>query len=276
MIARSPFKTLVSSILLTATLAGSAGAHAVDILLQSTTSTTNSGLYEAILPAFTAQTGITVHVVSVGTGQAIKNAKNGDGDVLLVHAKSAEEEFVQAGYGVERFDVMYNDFVIVGPKSDVVGIAGMDDAAAAMVKIAEAGAIFVSRGDDSGTHKKEVSLWRTTAVNPAPSSGTWYRETGQGMGSTLNIAVGMDGYTLTDRGTWLSFKNRRVHKILVEGDAKLFNQYGVTLVNPERHQNVDAVAGQALIDWLLSDAGQTAIAGHKIQGQQLFYPNARK
>jgi len=249
---------------------------AVEIVLQSTTSTANSGLYEAILPSFTAHSGITVHVVSVGTGQAIKNAKNGDGDVLLVHAKAAEEAFVDSGYGVERFDVMYNDFVIVGPTSDPAGIAGMDDATSALGLIAQAGAVFLSRGDDSGTHQKEVSLWEASTVDPTPKSGTWYRETGQGMGSTLNIAIGMGGYSLTDRGTWISFNNRGNHKVLVEGDVELFNQYGVILVNPKRHQNVEAEAGQAFIDWLLSDQGQTAIANHKINGQQLFYPNARK
>jgi tungstate transport system substrate-binding protein len=263
-------------LLLSLTLVVSTTTSAVEIVLQSTTSTANSGLYEAILPAFTADTGITVHVVSVGTGQAIKNAKNGDGDVLLVHAKAAEEAFVDSGYGVERFDVMYNDFVIVGPTSDPAGIAGMDDATSALGLIAQAGAVFLSRGDDSGTHQKEVSLWEASTVDPTPKSGTWYRETGQGMGSTLNIAIGMGGYSLTDRGTWISFNNRGNHKVLVEGDVELFNQYGVILVNPKRHQNVEAEAGQAFIDWLLRDQGQTAIANHKINGQQLFYPNARK
>ena len=263
-------------LLLSLTLVVSTTTSAVEIVLQSTTSTANSGLYEAILPAFTAHTGITVHVVSVGTGQAIKNAKNGDGDVLLVHAKAAEEAFVDSGYGVERFDVMYNDFVIVGPTSDPAGIAGMDDATSALGLIAQAGAVFLSRGDDSGTHQKEVSLWEASTVDPTPKSGTWYRETGQGMGSTLNIAIGMGGYSLTDRGTWISFNNRGNHKVLVEGDVELFNQYGVILVNPKLHQNVEAEAGQAFIDWLLSDQGKTAIANHKINGQQLFYPNARK
>jgi len=262
---------LVSMLLVTPALAGDRS-----ILLQSTTSTANSGLYDVILPMFTDRTGIRVNVVAVGTGQAIRNAQNGDGDVLLVHAKSAEEEFVAAGYGVERFDVMYNDFIIVGPPGDPARIAGSKDAAAAMKAIAAGRAIFASRGDNSGTHKKEISLWKQAGVDPAAASGTWYRETGSGMGATLNVAVGMGAYALTDRATWISFGNKRDHKIVVEGDRSLFNQYGVILVNPARHPNVKRAEGQAFIDWILGADGQKAIAGYRLDGQQLFFPNARR
>jgi tungstate transport system substrate-binding protein len=257
-------------------LAAGSGAAEKSILLQSTTSTANSGLYDYILPMFTAKTGIRVHVVAVGTGQAIKNAQNGDGDVLLVHAKPAEEKFVAEGYGVERFDVMYNDFIIVGPPSDPAGIAGTQGAAAALKKIAASEALFVSRGDNSGTHKKELSLWKTAGVDPSAASGTWYRETGSGMGATLNAAVGMGAYTLTDRGTWISFKNKADYQVAVEGDDALFNQYGVILVNPKKHPNVKAEEGQAFIDWILSDEGQAAIASYQLDGQQLFFPNATR
>ncbi|MCB1785918.1 MAG: substrate-binding domain-containing protein [Gammaproteobacteria bacterium] len=253
-------------------------ARAADksILLQSTTSTANSGLYDYILPMFTDKTGIRVNVVAVGTGQAIKNAQNGDGDVLLVHAKPAEEKFVAEGYGVERFDVMYNDFIIVGPPSDPAGVAGTQDAVAALKKIADGQAIFASRGDNSGTNKKEIALWKETGVDPKTGSGAWYRETGSGMGATLNAAVGMGAYTLTDRGTWISFKNKGDYQIAVEGDENLFNQYGVILVNPAKHPNVKQAEGQAFIDWILSDAGQNAIASYKLDGQQLFFPNAKR
>ena len=244
------------------------------IILQSTTSTANSGLYEAILPAFSASSGIKVRVVAVGTGQAIRNARNGDGDVLLVHAKSAEEAFVKEGFGVRRYDVMYNDFVIVGPPSDPARIAGLTNASAALAQIAAARAPFASRGDNSGTHKKELSLWRKSGVDALGASGSWYRETGSGMGATLNVAVGMSAYTLTDRGTWISFKNKADFKIAVEGGDTLFNQYGVVLVNPARHKRIKAQAGQAFIDWLLSATGQAAIASYRLNGQQLFFPNA--
>jgi tungstate transport system substrate-binding protein len=252
-----------------------ASAQEKSIIVQSTTSTANSGLYDAILPRFTEKTGIRVDVVAVGTGQAIKNAQNGDGDVLLVHAKPAEEQFVAEGYGVERFDVMYNDFIIVGPPEDPAGIAGMKDSEAALARIAESKASFASRGDNSGTHKKEMELWAGAAVDPTQASGTWYRETGSGMGATLNTAVGMGAYTLTDRATWISFKNKGDYTILVEGDPELFNQYGVILVNPEKYPNVQAVEGQTFIDWILSDEGQAAIAAYTLDGQQLFFPNAK-
>ena len=245
------------------------------IIVQSTTSTQNSGLFDHILPKFTDKTGIEVRVVAVGTGQALKNARNGDGDVVLVHSKPDEEKFVAEGWGVKRQDVMYNDFVIVGPKSDPAGVAGLKDADQALEKIAEAKAPFASRGDNSGTHKAELRLWAKTDVDPGESSGDWYLETGSGMGATLNTAVGKHAYTLTDRGTWLSFANKDDFEVLVEGDPKLFNQYGVILVNPEKHPRVKAEKGQAFVDWLTGSEGQRAIASYKIDGQQLFFPNAR-
>lgn len=267
--------------LFTLTLAAGAfastAAFAADdaIILQSTTSTANSGLYDHILPKFTDKTGIQVNVVAVGTGQAIRNARNGDGDVLLVHARPAEEKFVEDGYGVARFDVMYNDFIIVGPPSDPAGIAGGADATAALAKIAQAKAPFASRADDSGTHKKEMALWADAGIDPTVASGGWYRETGSGMGATLNAAVGMNAYSMTDRGTWISFGNKGEFRILVEGDDALFNQYGIILVDPEKHPRVNAAAGRTFIDWILGDEGQEAIAGYRLDGQQLFFPNAK-
>ncbi|MEM9358684.1 MAG: substrate-binding domain-containing protein [Pseudomonadota bacterium] len=252
-------------------------AHANDrsIILQSTTSTANSGLYRSILPKFKAKTGITVRVVAVGTGQALRNGRAGDGDVLLVHAKSAEEKFVASGYGVRRFDLMYNDFVIVGPATDPAGIRNSKSATDALAMIASTKALFASRGDNSGTHKKEQKLWAAANIDPAPSSGQWYRETGSGMGVTLNIAVGMRAYAMTDRGTWISFKNKQNFEVLLEGDKALFNQYGIILINPARHKNVNARDGQAFIDWILSSEGQSAIASYKLGGKQLFFPNAK-
>jgi tungstate transport system substrate-binding protein len=251
-------------------------AQQTSILVQSTTSTQNTGLYEYLLPKFTAKTGIGVNVVAVGTGQAIKNAMNGDGDVLLVHDKPAEEKFVAEGYGVERFDLMYNDFIVVGPANDPAGITGMKDTNAALKKLADRRTLFASRGDNSGTHSKELALWKAAGVDPVAASGTWYRETGSGMGATLNTAVGMGAYALTDRGTWISFKNKGDYRIVIEGDPELFNQYGVILVNPAKFPNVKAKQGQAFVDWLLSAEGQAAIAGFTIEGQQLFFPNASK
>jgi len=245
------------------------------IIVQSTTSTQNSGLFDHILPKFTEKTGIDVRVVAVGTGQALKNGRNGDGDVVLVHSKPDEEKFVAEGWGVKRHDVMYNDFVIVGPASDPAGIAGLKDADQALAKIAEAEAPFASRGDDSGTHKAERDLWEQAGVDPTKGSGDWYLETGSGMGATLNTAVGKHAYTLADRGTWLSFANKNGFEVLVEGDPKLFNQYGVILVDPAKHPRVKAEKGQAFIDWLTGAEGQKAIASYKIDGQQLFFPNAR-
>jgi tungstate transport system substrate-binding protein len=245
------------------------------IVLQSTTSTQNSGLFDHILPMFAEKTGIQVRVVAVGTGQALKNARNGDGDVVLVHSRPDEEKFVAEGWGVKRHDVMYNDFVIVGPVSDRAEIAGLKDADEAFKKIAEAGAPFASRGDDSGTHRAELSLWNKAGVDAGAASGDWYLETGSGMGTTLNTAVGKHAYALTDRGTWLSFANKSDFTVLVEGDPTLFNQYGVILVDPTRHANVKAKEGQTFIDWLISREGQAAIASYKIDGEQLFFSNAR-
>jgi tungstate transport system substrate-binding protein len=265
----------LGSALLFASLTCSSFAAEDDfIIVQSTTSTQNSGLFDHILPKFREKTGIDVRVVAVGTGQALKNGRNGDGDVVLVHSKPDEEKFVSEGWGVQRHDVMYNDFVIVGPASDPAGVAGLKDADQALAKIAAAKAPFASRGDNSGTHKAELRLWEKTGIDPTHASGDWYLETGSGMGATLNMAVGKHAYTLIDRGTWLSFANKHDFKVLVERDPALFNQYGVILVNPEKHPRVKAEKGQAFIDWLISADGQMAIASYKIDGQQLFSPNA--
>ena len=254
--------------------AGPAAAPDRFIVVQSTTSTRNSGLFDHILPTFTGKTGIEVRVVAVGTGQAIRNAANGDGDVLFVHARTAEEKFVADGDGVARFDVMYNDFVIVGPPSDPAGVAGMTDAVAALVKIAAAEAPFASRGDDSGTHKAELGLWKEAGVDVEAASGGWYRETGSGMGATLNIGRGMGAYVMTDRATWIAFGNKGGHRVAVEGDPRLFNQYGIVLVNPDKHPRVKADLGRQFVDWVLSGEGQAAIASYKVDGRQLFFPNA--
>ena len=253
---------------------GGTAARDEFILVQSTTSTRNSGLFEHILPLFTAKTGIEVRIVAVGTGQAIRNAANGDGDLLFVHARDAEERFVAEGNGEARFDVMYNDFVVVGPPSDPAGVGGMRDAVAALLRIAEAGALFASRGDDSGTHRAEVALWRETGVDVEAASGGWYRETGSGMGTTLNIGTGMGAYVMTDRATWIAFGNKRGYRVAVEGDPRLFNQYGIVLVNPERHPHVKAGPARRFVDWVLSEEGQQAIASFRVDGQQLFFPNA--
>ncbi len=245
------------------------------IVVQSTTSTENSGLYDWLLPRFTADSGIEVRVVAVGTGQALRNARNGDGDVLIVHARAAEDAFVADGHGVRRHDLMVNDFIIVGPRADPARLRDAPNAAAALNRIAETGAIFVSRGDDSGTHKKELALWHSADLDPAGGGAGWYRESGSGMGATLNIAIGMDAHTLTDRATWVSFGNKGHHAILAEGDPALQNPYGVILVNPEVHPGVRARDGQVFIDWLLSPTGQAAIAAFRVNGQQLFFPNAR-
>ena len=261
------------------TAAGSAGPAAAQdrfIVVQSTTSTQNSGLYDHVLPMFTEKTGIEVRVVAVGTGQAIRNAANGDGDVLLVHSRAAEETFVADGYGVARFDAMYNDFVIVGPPADPASVAGMTDAVAALARIAAAEAPFASRGDDSGTHKAELGLWKEAGVDVQEASGRWYRETGSGMGTTLNIGIGMDAYVMSDRATWISFGNKGVHRIVVEGDSRLFNQYGIILVNPAKHPNVKAGLGQQFVDWILSREGQAAIGSFTVDGRQLFFPNAAR
>ncbi len=267
-------QTLSGALLAVGLMAGASHADDRFITVASTTSTQDSGLFDHILPLFQAETGIEVRVVAVGTGQAIKLAENGDADVLFVHAKAAEEKFVEASYGVERFDVMYNDFVIVGPGDDPAGIKGGSDAVAALTTIAEAQAPFLSRGDDSGTNKAELRLWKEAGIDVKAASGTWYRETGSGMGATLNTASALPGYTMTDRATWLAFDNKADLEIVVEGDQRLFNQYGITLVNPERFAHVKAEDGQAFIDWVLSAEGQGAIAGYQVNGQQLFFANA--
>ena len=244
------------------------------ITVASTTSTQNSGLYEHILPNFTTRTGIAVRIVAVGTGQAINLARNGDADVLFVHHKASEERFVADGFGVERFDVMYNDFVLVGPKADPAGVRDAADTSDALARIAAANSPFTSRGDNSGTHKKERELWQVAEVDVSMQSGSWYRETGSGMGATLNTAAGMDAYALTDRATWFKFKNRGTLEILAEDDERMFNQYGVILVNPARHPHIKHDLGQAFIDWLLSKDGQSAIGEYRLEGQQAFFPNA--
>ena len=244
------------------------------ITVASTTSTQNSGLYEHILPNFTTRTGIAVRIVAVGTGQAINLARNGDADVLFVHHKASEERFVADGFGVERFDVMYNDFVLVGPKADPAGVRDAADTSDALARIAAANSPFTSRGDNSGTHKKERELWQVAEVDVSTQSGSWYRETGSGMGATLNTAAGMDAYALTDRATWFKFKNRGTLEILAEDDERMFNQYGVILVNPARHPHIKHELGQAFIDWLLSKDGQSAIGAYHLEGQQAFFPNA--
>jgi tungstate transport system substrate-binding protein len=240
------------------------------ITLASTTSTRDTGLLSSILPIFTKGSGIKVRVVAVGTGQAIIIAKNGDADVLLVHDKKSEQSFVANGYGVKRYDVMYNDFVVVGPVKDPAAIAEMKDVVEAFGKIAHNKSLFLSRGDDSGTNKKEHSLWQAGGIDIAKASVGWYRETGSGMGATLNIASAMNGYSLADRGTWLAFKNKGKLRVLVEGDTRLLNPYGVILVNPKRHPHVKAAAGKKLIDWLVSKEGQSAIKAFNINGKQLF------
>lgn len=244
------------------------------IIVASTTSTEQSGLFGFLLPRFSATTGIEVKVVAVGTGQALDIGRRGDADVVLVHDTPAEAKFVAEGFGVRRFDVMYNDFVVVGPRSDPAGIADGRDVIEAFQKIAMAKAPFVSRGDRSGTHEAELRYWASSGITINVAHDQWYREIGQGMGPALNIAAAMNAYILADRGTWLAFRNRGALMILVEGDRKLFNQYGVTLVNASRHPNVNVADGQAFLDWLISAEGQSAIAQYRIDGQQLFFPNA--
>jgi len=248
--------------------------NAESITVASTTSTENSGLFEYLLPIFAGETGIEVKVVAVGTGQAIRLAQNGDADVLFVHHRPSEEAFVAEGFGLKRYPVMYNDFVIVGPASDPADIRGSKDAAQALGKIAATESVFVSRGDDSGTHKKELSLWQASGTDPAAANKSWYRETGSGMGATLNTASGMNAYALSDRATWIRFGNKGELEILAEGDPALFNPYGVILVNPEKHPHVHAAEGQTFIDWLVSEHGQTLIGAYRIDGQPAFYPDA--
>ena len=245
------------------------------IVVASTTSTQDSGLFGYLLPIFKAKTGIEVKVIAQGTGQALDTARRGDADVVFVHAKPQEEKFLAEGFGVKRFDVMHNDFVLIGPKGDPAGVKGKD-IETALKTIQAKGTPFVSRGDRSGTHAAELALWKQAGIDIAAGKGPWYREIGQGMGAALNAASGMNGYVLSDRGTWISFKNRGDLQIVVEGDKRLFNQYGVMLVNPEKYPSVKKELGQAFVDWLISPEGQAAIAGYRIDGEQLFFPDAEK
>ena len=274
MVGRNRLSLLLAGAVLLA--AGGAGAAERWITVASTTSTVNSGLLDYLLPAFTAETGIEVRVLALGTGQAIAAARRGDADVLLVHHKASEEQFVRDGQGVARFDVMYNDFVLVGPREDPAEVGESGSVTEALRRIAQARAPFVSRGDDSGTHRRELSLWKKAGLDPAGFDSAWYREAGAGMGAALNMASAMDAYILSDRATWLNFGNKGGLEILFQGDPLLFNQYGVILVNPEKHPHVKAKAGQAFIDWLLSPETQRRIAAYRINGRQAFFPNAER
>jgi tungstate transport system substrate-binding protein len=244
------------------------------IIVASTTSTRDSGLFNYLLPKFKAKTGITVKVVAQGTGKALDTGRRGDADVLFVHAKAAEMKFIQEGYGVKRYPVMYNDFVVVGPKSDPAGIKGMKDVGKALTTIMNKKADFISRGDNSGTNKAELRLWKAAGIDIGKKKGPWYKAIGQGMGATLNTAAASNAYTLTDRATWINFKNKRDLVIVVEGDKRLFNQYGIFLVNPKKHPHVKVKLGQAFIDYVTSPEGQAVIKSYKVNGQQLFYPDA--
>ena len=263
----------IAMLVLAAGGAWPAAAQERFIVVASTTSTQDSGLFGHLLPIFKARTNIEVRVVALGTGQALATARKGDADVVFVHDKVAEEKFVADGFGVKRFEVMYNDFVIVGPKSDPAKARGKD-VIEGLRKIAAARAPFASRADKSGTHAAEMRYWKAAGIDPTVDKTTWYRETGSGMGPTLNTAAGMNAYALADRGTWLSFKNRGELEIVVEGDKRLFNQYGVMLVNPAKHAHVKKEAGQRFVDWVISPEGQKAIAAYRIGGEQLFFPNA--
>lgn len=254
--------------------AGPAFAQTRSIIVASTTSTEQSGLFGYLLPRFSQAAGIDVKVVAVGTGQALDIGRRGDADVVFVHDRVAEDKFLAEGFATRRYDVMYNDFVIVGPKGDPAHIAGDKDVADALRRIAATKSAFISRGDHSGTHEAELRLWKEAGIDPDSAKGQWYREIGQGMGPALNMASASNAYVLSDRGTWLSFKNRGELAVLTEGDRRLFNQYGVMLVNPAKHPTVKAADGQAFIDWLISQQGQSAIAGYKVGGEQLFFPNA--
>ncbi|MDQ6437689.1 substrate-binding domain-containing protein [Mesorhizobium sp. LHD-90] len=275
MLSRRIFSAIATLLLLTA---GATPALTQDqsIVVASTTSTQDSGLFGHILPMFKQKTGIDVKVVAQGTGQALDTGRRGDADVVFVHAKAQEEKFIEEGFGVKRFDVMYNDFVLIGPKSDPAGVSGTKDIAAALAMIEAKDAPFISRGDKSGTHSAELRLWKVAGIDIEAAKGPWYKEIGQGMGAALNTAAAMDAYVLSDRGTWLSFQNRGELDVAVEGDKRLFNQYGVMLVNPQKHPSVKAEAGQRFIDWLVSPEGQKSIGEFKIDGQQLFFPNAEQ
>jgi tungstate transport system substrate-binding protein len=269
-------RRLALAAVLAAFALGPAAAAERFVVLASTTSTEQSGLFSHILPVFKAKTGIDVRVIAVGTGQALDIARRGDADVALVHDREAEQKFVAEGHALARHDVMHNDFVVVGPKGDPARAGGGKDASAALRRIAEAQAPFVSRGDRSGTHMAELRLWRAAGIDPAQARGGWYREIGAGMGPALNAAAAMGAYTLSDRGTWLSFKNRGEMAITLEGDERLFNPYGVMAVNPQRHPHVKADLAKIFVDWILSSEGQSAIAGYRVAGEPLFFPAARK
>ena len=271
---RTILKTLAAAVALVAACCGSASAQDRFITVASTTSTEQSGLFGYLLPRFTEASGIAVKVVAVGTGQALDIGRRGDADVVFVHDKPAEEKFLSEGFATTRYDVMYNDFIVVGPKADPAHISGEKDVADALRKIASAKAPFISRGDRSGTHEAELRLWKIAGIDLATAKGDWYREIGQGMGPALNMASSSNAYVLSDRGTWLSFKNKGELVILNQGDKRLFNQYGVMLVNPANHPAVKARDGQAFIDWVISPKGQETIAGYKIGGEQLFFPDA--
>ena len=258
---------------LLAVLSTPVSAQSQTIIVASTTSTQDSGLFDYLLPIVREKTGVEVKVLAQGTGQALDTARRGDADVVFVHAKSAEEKFLAEGFGVKRYPVMYNDFVLIGPKDDPAGIRGLD-VTASLQTIQTKAASFISRGDRSGTHIAELTLWKDAGVDVTKDRGSWYKEIGQGMGAALNVASASNAYVLADRGTWLAFKKRGDLVILVEGDKRLFNQYGVMLVNPIKHPTVKKEAGQRFIDWLISPDGQNAIAGYKIESQQLFYPDA--
>jgi tungstate transport system substrate-binding protein len=267
---------IVAAALVAVALALPTSAQEKSIVVASTTSTEQSGLFKHILPIFEIETGIKVRVVAQGTGQALDTGRRGDADVVFVHDRAAELNFVEEGHGIERREVMYNDFVVVGPDADPAGIKGGKDTVAAFKAIAAAKAPFASRGDKSGTHAAELRFWHAAGIDVAKEKSGWYRETGSGMGPTLNTAAAMNAYTLADRGTWLAFKNRQSLVVAVEGDETLFNQYGVMLVNPARHAHVKQDLGMAFIDWITSPEGQAAIAGYKIGGEQLFFPNFKK
>lgn len=273
---RTRFSTAALAIWLAAVIGAPAIAQDRSIVVASTTSTQDSGLFGYLLPLFKVKTGIDVKVIAQGTGQALDTARRGDADVVFVHAKSQEEKFVAEGFGVKRFDVMYNDFVLIGPKGDPAGIKGTKDIVAALKAIQTKAVPFVSRGDKSGTHAAELALWKQADIDLASAKGPWYREIGQGMGAALNTANAMGAYVLSDRGTWISFKNRGDLGIVVEGDKRMFNQYGVILVNPAKFATVKKDFSQSFIDWILSPEGQTNIGNYKIEGQQLFFPNADK
>ena len=268
--------TLVAALVAAALVAPTAQAQYKSIVVASTTSTQDSGLYDYLLPKYKEKTGVTVKVVAQGTGQALDTARRCDADVVFVHAKAQEEKFLSEGYGVKRFPVMYNDFILIGPKNDPAHIAGSKNVADALHKVADAKAPFISRGDRSGTHSAELQLWKDAGIDIEKARGDWYKSIGQGMGAALNTAKASEAYVLSDRGTWIHFKNKGDLQIAVEGDKRLFNQYGIMLVNPQKCPNVKAGLGQQFVDWVVSPDGQKTIANYKIDGEQLFYPNANE